>query len=103
MRELRTLDTAPDVMPEPEEPQTWTNGQSVADRAYAAVGSKRAPARTQADIDSAAEKLRAAIASAGTREELQGIWREAADLGDDWCAVIRAEAETKVSMLGVAA
>ncbi|WP_280273428.1 Rad52/Rad22 family DNA repair protein [Nocardia wallacei] len=86
-----------DSPPPPQE----NNRPTVADRARNVVASKRAP--TEAEIEARAEELRARVSAATTREELQGIWKEAGALSPDWCAIVRVDAETKVAEIDKAA
>ncbi len=101
VRELRQLDTTPERAPEPSE-REGVPVSSVADRARNLVASKRTPEVTQAEIAARGEELRARVATASTREDLQSIWKDAGALGPDWCATLRAEAQAKVTELDTA-
>ncbi|MGY1946690.1 DEAD/DEAH box helicase family protein [Nocardia asiatica] len=102
VRDLRKLDTTPEQAPADQD-QAAPDAPSVADRARNAVSRKRASELTQEQLDEKAEQMRKAIVNANSREELQGIWKEAATLGPDWCVVIRSEAQVRVAQLEEAA
>ncbi|MBF6460202.1 hypothetical protein IU433_14265 [Nocardia puris] len=97
VRDLRTLDSTPEHVAEPE--PDHQDLPSVADRARAAVARSTGSAPDPAAVEQFTADLRAQITAADTVEQLQALWKSAGALPETMCAAVRAEAEQAVKVL----